>query len=138
MNNGFYDSEYEDELQDDTPEVIATSPIIQLICTLAALSGLFALFLFFADKKSRAIRRTAVQSIGWSALFIVVSLLMLLLNVLFSALPIIKVVVGLILAILYTALAVYFFYIKVRLMFHAYRGHAFSIPFIGETIRRFE
>ena len=138
MNNGFYDSqEYEDELHDE-PEVIATSAIIQLICTLAALSSLFALFLYFADKKSRAIRRTAVQSIGWGALFLVLSLILLLLNMLFSALPIIKVVMGLVFISLYAALVICFFYIKIRLMFCAYRGHAYSVPFIGETIRRFE
>jgi Predicted membrane protein len=136
-NNEAYETEYEEELQNE-PEVIATSPIIQLISTLAALSSLFALFLFFADKKSRAVRRTSVQSIGMGALFLVLSLLIFTLNAIFSALPIIKLVAGLVLTILHWALAAWFAYVKVKLMFHAYRGTAYTVPLIGEHIRRFE
>ncbi len=133
----YYQEEYEEPFVDE-PEVIATSHTIQLTCTLAAMSSLFAVFLYFADNKSRAVRRTAVQSVGWGALFLVLSLIIIFINAICATLPIIKMVVGLVLTIIHLALAGYFIFIKVKLMYNAYRGFGYSVPMIGEHIRKYE
>lgn len=131
------DQRYED-LDEHEPELIATSHSIRLTCTLAALSSVFALFLYFADKESRAVRRTAVQSVALGAVFLAVSLIIMLINLLFSFIPIIKIVVGLALTVIHIAAAVVFLIQKLRLMFNAYRGYAYILPGVGEHVRKFE
>ena len=55
------------EAPQQAQELIATNRMVLLTCTLESMMSLFALFLLFAEKKSRAIRTFAVQSVGLAA-----------------------------------------------------------------------
>ena len=120
------------------PNIISTSQAINLTCTLASLSTLFALFLCFADQRSRAVRRFAVQSVGLGALHIAAGMAFWILSAVFGAIPWIGFwffLLFLIAFILASGLAVV---LRVRMMLYAYRGEAYALPYIGEKLRVFE
>ncbi|MDR3051574.1 MAG: hypothetical protein LBU67_07620 [Oscillospiraceae bacterium] len=120
------------------PPVISTNPTINLICTLCALCGPLGLFFFFADEKSRAVRRFAVQSSGLFCTGAFLSMAMLVLGLAVGWMPIVgSFLVGL-LWVLWAALAAFCLYLRVRLMLHAYRGEGYVLPIIGARCRQFE
>ena len=53
--------------EEDQP-LLATNTGVRLACTMAAMLSPFALFLCWAEKESRVIRRFAVQSVALAAL----------------------------------------------------------------------
>ncbi len=119
-------------------EVVSTNQSINLTCTLAAFFGIFGLFLYFADERSNAVRRISVQS---SALFIGevgVTLLLWLLNAIFSVIPFIGVLMKIVFILAFVAMLICVIYLKYQMMLRAYRGEAYLLPFVGEGLRRFE
>lgn len=129
----FDESEYVPE-----PEVVSTSQAINLTCTLAALSSLFALFLYFNDERSRAVRRLSVQSIGLGAIYLTISLALLACGLVFGFIPILGIVINLILCVSFMAATLVVVYFKIRMMKNAYRGYAYQLPGCGRWLRRFE
>ena len=106
------DDYVEEEPRRPQRAIISTNLTVNLICTLCSMLGILGVFFFFAEKRSQAVRRYAVQSTG---LFFVVAVITVVLWVL--ALH----VVG-----------------RIRMMFSAYRGEAYVLPLIGAHLRQFE
>lgn len=120
------------------PEVVSTNQAVNLTCTLAAMMGLFALFLFFYDKRSKAVRRMAVQSMTLTIGFIAASLGLLILGALLGFIPILGTIIVVIFWIIFIALLILVVFLKVQMMKHAYNGLAYQLPVIGGQLRRFE
>ncbi len=120
------------------PTVISTNATINLTSTIGAFSGLFGLFLYFADKKSRAVRRFAVQSAGLFCITAFVTIALALLAALFGFIPLIGLVLGGLIWVAVLALLSWSLYQRVQLMLHAYRGEAYVVPVIGRHFRQFE
>lgn len=120
------------------PELVSTSQAINLTCTLAALSGLFALFLYIADKRSEAVRRISVQSIVLSGGFLGASLVLWLVGTILRVIPFLGVILMVIFWLLFCAVMLAVIYLKVQMMLKAYQGYAYQLPVIGERLRRFE
>lgn len=120
------------------PEIISTSQAVNLTSALSCMFGLFALFLCFADQRSQAIRRFSIQSVGLLVIQVGVGLACLLLMALLGWVPLLGQILSLILWILFIALLAVSLVLRVRMMFHAYRGEAHELPLIGKTLRRFE
>jgi len=118
--------------------VISTNPIVNLTATLASLTLLAGLFLCFADQRSRTIRRYAVQSVSLGVLWLGSIMLLWILAAIFSWIPWIGTPLAwamLVIGIVGTAINLF---LRVRMMFSAYRGVAYVLPLVGESLRRFE
>ena len=111
--------------------IISTNLTINLICTLGAMSGPFGLFLYFADKRSQAVRRYAVQSSALFFVYVVVAILCYVLGALLGVIPILG-------GIFKAAVTIADIVARVKMMLHAYAGEAYVLPVIGEQARSFE
>lgn len=120
------------------PEQVSTSQAINLTCTLAAFCGLFAFFLYVADRRSNAVRRISVQSIALTGGFLSVSVVLLIVGTLFRIIPFLGIVIAVIFWLLFAVLLLATIYLKVQMALHAYRGFAYELPVIGSYARRFE
>ena len=117
---------------------MSTSQAVNLTCTLAAFSGLFAFFLYVADRRSDAVRRISVQSIALTGGFLSVSVVLLIVGTLLRIIPFLGIVIAVIFWLLFAALLLATIYLKVQMALHAYRGLAYELPVIGGYVRRFE
>lgn len=124
--------------QEEGPEVISTSQAINLTCTLASMSLLFALFLCFADQRSRAVRRFSVQSVGLGVVHVALGMVIWILSLLLGWIPVLGAVLSLLLLVAFIAATVGVIVLRVRMMMSAYRGVAHVLPVFGESLRRFE
>ena len=120
------------------PELVSTSQAINLTCTLAAFSGLFALFLYVADRRSDAVRRICVQSVALTGGFLCVSVVLWIVGTLFRIIPFLGIIIAVIFWILFAALLLATVFLKVQMMLNAYRGLSYQLPVIGGYVRRFE
>ena len=139
---------YEEETFDDMPlessrrdaraemtrEIIATNRTVLLTCTLAAVMGLFAVFLCFAEKRSRAIRHFAGQSAALTAVHLALALMLILIGGLLGSIPLLGFLLRLVCWLLYIAVLIVLTALRIRMMFFAYQGIRFTLPFIGEKI----
>ncbi len=135
------DQPYEEPLYEEAPqepELVSTSQAVNLTCMLAAFSGLFAFFLYIADRRSDAVRRMAVQSIALTGGFFSVSVVLLVVGTLFRIIPFLGIIIAVIFWLLFAALLLATIYLKVQMALHAYRGYAYQLPVIGAYVRRFE
>ncbi|MDR0928433.1 MAG: hypothetical protein LBM74_01820 [Oscillospiraceae bacterium] len=129
---------YDQPEQDTNPNVISTSQAVNLTATLASLSALAALFLCFADQRSRAIRRFSVQSVGLGVVHLAIAMLCWIVSAIVGWLPVVGYFLSIACAVVLIAVTVLFFLLRLRMMFRAYRGEAYVLPGIGESLRRFE
>ena len=120
------------------PEILSTSQAINLTSTVAALSALAALFLCFADQRSRAVRHFSVQSVGLGVFHLGSFFVCLLLMTLLAWIPIIGPIVSVLLWLAFVVVTAVVFLLRVRMMLRAYRGENYSLPVAGESLRRFE
>ncbi len=127
---------YEEARQE--PELVSTSQAINLTCTLAALSGFFAFFLYMADRRSEAVRRISVQSVALTGIFLSLSIVIWILGTLFGIIPILGIIFAIIFWLLFAVLLLAAVYLKVQMMLHAYRGLSYQLPVIGDYVRKFE
>ena len=127
---------YDEEEPVLPPEIIATNSTIKLTCTLAAFCSLLALFFFFADKRSRAIRLCAVQSLSIALLHVAGGAVLLLLGNVVGAIPFLGFLVTLLCWLVYIALVVVCVIFRVRLMSAAYQGVKFEVPVVGAWLER--
>lgn len=118
-------------------EIIATNRVVCLTATLAALCSLFALFLIFAEKKSRAIRLYAVQSAGLSACHLILAAALLAVGLIMGAVPYVGFLMNLVCWIVYLAALVVMVCLRVRMMQCAYAGVHYGLPVIGRWLERF-
>ena len=135
-NQPYEEQPYYGEKQE--PEVVSTSQAINLTCTLAAFSGLFAFFLYVADRRSDAVRRMSVQSIALTGGFLCISVVLLIVGTLFRIIPFLGIIIAVIFWLIFAALLLAAVYLKVQMMLHAYRGLSYQLPVIGGYVRRFE
>jgi len=129
---------YEQQEQDASVEIISTSQAVNLTSTIASLSALAALFLCFADQRSRAVRRFSVQSVGLGAVHIALGMVCWILSAILGWIPLVGYLLYLLMLILFIAATVLIVVLRVGMMFHAYRGEAYVLPVIGLSLRRFE
>ncbi|MDL2318955.1 hypothetical protein LJC74_07795 [Eubacteriales bacterium OttesenSCG-928-A19] len=134
---------YNDEWQDGVyrePDIepVSTSEIANLTCTIASVSMLFALFLCFADQKSRVIRHFAVQSVGLGILYLGLGMISWILSALLGWIPVLGTVIGSLLVLVFIAASILVVVLRVRMMLRAYRGEYYVLPAIGDSLRRFE
>lgn len=121
-----------------TGDVISTNLTINLISTLCALSGLLGLFFYYADKRSQAVRRFAVQSSALFFVYAIGGILCFVLGAVLGAIPIVGGVLRTICHLAWAALTVVDVVARVRMMRYAYAGEAYVLPVIGEQARNFE
>ena len=120
------------------PVILSTNMTVNLTCTLASMLGVFGLFLCFADKRSHAVRRYAVQSTGLMALFLFASLLLWLLAAVLSWIPLLGWIFAAAVNAARVAAVCADIVLRVQMMLHAYRGEAYVLPVWGERLRAFE
>ena len=120
------------------PVILSTNMTVNLTCTLASMLGVFGLFLCFADKRSHAVRRYAVQSTGLMALFLFISLLLWLLAAVLSWIPLLGWIFAAAVNAARVAAVCADIVLRVQMMLHAYRGEAYVLPVWGERLRAFE
>ena len=118
--------------------IISTNLTINLICTLGAMSGPLGLFLYFADKRSQAVRRYAVQSSALFFVYVVVAILCYVLGALLGVIPILGGIFKTIFNLVWAAVTIVDIVARVKMMLHAYAGEAYVLPVIGEQARSFE
>lgn len=133
---------YEDEPWDEpqpqqAQEIIATNRMVLLTCTLESMMSLFALFLLFAEKKSRAIRTFAVQSVGLSVGHLAAGLALALVDALLGGIPFIGFLMNLVCLLAYIAAVIVALFLRVRMMLAAWHGVRFTLPVIGRRLERF-
>lgn len=126
----------EEPLREKVEEIVATNRMVLLTCTLAAMLPPFALFLFFAEKKSRAIRHFAIQSLALTVCHIALAVVLMVVNAIFGAIPYLGFLLNLTLWIVYIAAAIVMLILRVRMMFFAWRGARFVLPVIGHKLDR--
>lgn len=124
--------------EDKRAEVISTSQAINLTTTIASVSTLLSIFLLFADQRSKAVRRFAVQSAGLGICHIAAGLLCYLFAALLGGIPLVGQLLGVLLIMVFIAVTGLVVYLRVRMMLHAYRGMAYVLPVIGQRLRKFE
>lgn len=134
----YYDAEpvEEEPLRESVEEIIATNRMVLLTCTLAAMLPPFALFLFFAEKKSRAMRHFAIQSLALTVCHIALALVLMAVNAIFGGIPYLGFLLNMWLWIAYIAAAIVMLILRVRMMFFAWRGARFVLPVIGHRLDR--
>jgi len=140
-----YDQEFEqtqeqpvEEVLEQKHAVVSTSQAVNLTSTLASLSALFALFLCFADQRSRAVRRFSVQSVGLGVVQLGVGMACWIISALLGWIPLLGYYLYLLLMVAFVAASLLALALRVRMMFYAYRGLAYELPVIGHGLRRFE
>ena len=124
-------------LQEEQSDVIATNSTVKLTCTLAAMMGIFALFLCFAEKRSPAIRRYAVQSTALSVFHVLAGFALLGLGSVMGLVPILGFLVTLLCWLVYIALLIPLVVVRIRMMLAAYQGIRFDLPIVGNSLNRF-
>ncbi len=134
----WYDAEpvEEESMREQVEEIIATNRMVLLTCTLAAMLPPFALFLFFAEKKSRAMRHYAIQSLALAVCHIALALVLMVVNAIFGGIPYLGFLLNLTLWIIYIAAALVMLILRVRMMFFAWQGVRFVLPLIGHKLDR--
>ena len=135
----WYDEEptYEEPRRESVEEIIATNRMVLLSCTIAAMLPPFALFLLFAEKKSRAMRHFALQSVALSACHLLVAAALVLINAVTGGIPYLGFLMNLTLWIVYIAALIVMAVLRIRMMFFAWRGVRFTLPLIGNKLDRF-
>lgn len=115
-------------------DVVATNTGVRLACAMAAMIGLFAIFLCWAEKESRVIRRFAVQSAAMTVLHAMVGLSALALGLLLGSVPYFGMMVTLMCWIAYIACLAALVFLRVRLMERAWQGRRFTFPAAVERL----
>ena len=141
MDQPYFDAPYQENASWETeppaePEIIATNGTVKLTCTLAAFCSLLALFFFFADRRSRAIRQVSVQSLGIGAVHMLGAALLILLGSLLGGIPFIGFLITILCWLLYIALAATCVFFRVKLMLAAYAGVKYTLPLLGEKLEQ--
>lgn len=118
-------------------EVLATNTGVRLACTMAAMIGLFGVFLFFVEKESRPIRRFAVQSAVLTAAHGVIAAVLIITGCLLGAIPYFGFLVTLVCWLCYIAALILLIMQRVRLMAHAWCGVRHELPILESLAARY-
>ena len=122
--------------EDDHP-LLATNTGVRLACTMAAMLSPFAVFLCWAEKESRAIRRFAVQSSALLVVHLLGAAVLGLITLLVGSVPYFGFLMKLTGWLIYTAVALVVLFFRVRLMERAWHGRKFSLPMLERLLSRY-
>lgn len=118
--------------------VISTNATINLTCMVASVSGVLGLFFYFADKRSAAVRRTAVQSAALLITFCFMAALLMIFGGLLGSIPFVGGLFRGLAWVLLAAALIGCCVARWHLAYYAYSGQAYIIPLIGKRARQFE
>lgn len=119
------------------PGLLATNTGVRLACTMAAMIGLFGIFLCWAEKESRVIRRFAVQSAALAAAHAIIAAILLLTGLLLGGIPFFGMVIVLGCWLVYIAGLLLILYVRVRLMEHAWQGMRYELPLLENLVTKY-
>lgn len=122
---------------DRAEEILSTGDAEKLACSLAAMLFPFALFLIFAEKRSRAIRHYALQSVRLAVCHCIVAGVLAAVNAVFCSIPYLGFLLNLVLWIVYIAAAIVMLVVRIRMMYMAWQGGRFTLPLIGRMLERY-
>lgn len=128
---------------DDAPvpparDLLATNTGVRLACTMSAMIGLFALFLCWAEKDSRVIRRFSVQSAALTAVHAAAAVLALVISWILGGIPYFGLMASLVCLLGYVAVLILVILLRVQLMKFAWQGVRCVLPVrIEKLLSRF-
>lgn len=123
--------------QNDQQPVMATNTGVRLACTMAAMLSPFAIFLCWAEKESRVIRRFAVQSAALLAVHILGGAVLGLTSFLVGSVPYFGFLMTLLGWLIYIADALVVLFLRIKLMESAWHGRRYNLPLLERLIRKF-
>lgn len=124
-------------LPEENQPLLATNTGVRLACTMAAMLSPFAVFLCWAEKESRVIRRFAVQSTALAAAHLCGGALLGFISLLVGSVPYFGFLMTLLGWLIYIAVAVVVLFFRVKLMERAWHGRKFDLPLIEKFIRKY-
>ena len=124
-------------LPEENQPLLATNTGVRLACTMAAMLSPFAIFLCWAEKESRVIRRFAVQSVALAILHLLGGAMLGIISLLVGSIPYLGFLMRLLGWLIYTAIALVALWLRVKLMEHAWHGRRFDLPLMEKLTRRF-
>lgn len=124
-------------LPEENQPLLATNTGVRLACTMAAMLSPFAIFLCWAEKESRVIRRFAVQSTALALLHIAGGALLGVISLLVGSIPYLGFLMRLLGWLIYTAVALVALFLRVKLMEHAWHGRRFDLPLMERLTRKY-
>lgn len=117
--------------------LIATNTGVRLACTMAAMLSLFALFLCWAEKESRVIRRFAIQSVALCLMHLCGAALLGVISLLVGQVPYFGFLMRLMGWLIYIAVAVVALAMRIRLMERAWHGRRYELPLLERFCRKY-
>lgn len=124
-------------LPEERQPLLATNTGVRLACTLAAMISMFAIFLCWAEKESKVIRRFAVQSAALAVVHLCGGATLGIITLIVGSVPYLGFLMTLLGWLLYIAIAVAVLFLRVKLMERAWHGRRFDIPLLERLICRF-
>lgn len=121
----------------DEQPLMATNTGVRLACTIAAMLSPFAIFLCWAEKESRVIRRFAVQSAALMVVHLCGAALLGVIAILVGRVPYFGFLMTLLGWLIYVAVAVVVLAMRVKLMERAWHGRKFDLPLLERIIRKY-
>lgn len=122
---------------EENQPLLATNTGVRLACTIAAMLSVFAVFLCWAEKESRVIRRFAVQSAALAAVHLCGGGVLGIISVMVGSVPYFGFLMTLLGWLIYIAVAIAVLFLRVKLMEYAWHGRRFELPLIERLIRRY-
>ena len=124
-------------LPEENQPLLATNTGVRLTCTMAAMLSPFAIFLCWAEKESRVIRRFAVQSAALAILHLLGGAILGVISLLVGSIPYLGFLMRLLGWLIYTAVALMALLLRVKLMEHAWHGRRFHLPLMEKLTRKY-
>lgn len=124
-------------LPEENQPLLATNTGVRLACTMAAMLSPFAIFLCWAEKESRVIRRFAVQSTVLALLHLLGGAFLGIISLLVGSVPYFGFLMRLMGWLIYIAVALVALFLRLKLMEHAWHGRRFDLPLAERFIRRY-
>ena len=122
---------------DDDQPLLATNTGVRLACTMAAMLSSFAIFLCWAERDSRVIRRFGVQSVALLVVHLCGGVLLGVISLLVGSVPYFGFLMSLMGWLIYIAVALVTLFLRVKLMQHAWHGRRFDLPLLEKLIRKY-
>lgn len=124
-------------LPEENQPLLATNTGVRLACTMAAMLSPFALFLCWAERESRVIRRFAVQSAALAILHLMGAGIIGGICLMVGSIPYLGFLMTLMGWMVYIAIALVILYLRVKLMERAWHGRRFDLPLLERIVARF-
>ncbi|MBE5811565.1 MAG: hypothetical protein E7318_11620 [Clostridiales bacterium] len=124
-------------LPEENQPLLATNTGVRLACTMAAMLSPFAIFLCWAERESRVIRRFAVQSTTLEILHLLGGAILVIVSLLVGSIPYLGFLMRLLGWLIYIAIALVALLLRVKLMEHAWHGRRFDLPLMEKLIHKY-